>query len=257
MSTITTTPAVIQPLLFLDTNALHFTRLYLAYAKKNNVAPFNGTPEDAEKQLKTEFGNRGDALKGFLKGKKVAETLAKETSDGKRIEYSPVARVEMHCGYLKGRAICAAAHQAMPSRWWSKIDDTEIFHRLDRAAYSEICSDAQQIEVLFGDAGILISETDPSNLREMWALTEAVLNVVFLDYGDCSIYAAAISSMADEILTYDGYLNFVANGLYNPGGTPPEHQDHFKWAQSTLANVVSIVTGQNQAEVQFPKAIKI
>jgi hypothetical protein len=255
---VTEIPATLQqPLLFLDTNAVHHARLYLGFARQHDLPPVGGSTGDPAAELKKAFGQRGQTLRSFDTGRKIVTYLQDRHDSGARIEYSPVTRLELVCGLLRGRAVLDAANEGIPHRMWNRIDEHEVFHRLSVKDYTEIQTDAEGLEELFQVGGIRLVETDPRRMSEVWRLAQLLLGVVFLDVGDSAVYASSLLAEADELLTTNGYLHWIANAIENPGGIQePEEQTYFHQARSKLVQLVSQAIGIEVSEVHLPKAAK-
>lgn len=207
---------VLVKTLFLDTNAVHMGRLYLDLARSK------GIPKDAEvetaKTLLKDLVPKGQALKSYEAGLRVVYYL-RSRQDSPQIEYAPVTRLELLCGLLRGQAMLAAAHETIPNRMWNRLDEFEILERLDPDNY-EKTADIGDITETFADYGITVNESDPKRMPEVWDLSRHLLGCVYLDVGDCVVYASALLAQADELLTKDEYFRTVVNGVRNPNGNP-------------------------------------
>lgn len=249
--------ALYQPLLFLDTNAVHYTRLYVGFARQHDLPPVGGSTGDPVAALKKTFGQRGQTLSSFDTGRKIVTYLKDKHDSGARVEYSPVTRLELVCGLLRGKAVLDAANEGIPHRMWNRIDEREVFHRLSAEDYTEVQTDAEGLEELFQAGGIKLVETDPRRMSEVWRLVQLLLSVVFLDFGDSAVYASSLLAEADELLTTDGYLHWIANAIENPGGIQePEERAYFHQARSKVIQLVSEAISIGVSEVRLPKAAK-
>jgi hypothetical protein len=140
---------------------------------------------------------------------------------------------------------------------WNRIDEHEVFHRLSVEAYTETQTDAEGLEELFQAGGIRLIETNPRRMSEVWRLAQLLLGVIFLDVGDSAVYASSLLAEADELLTTDRYLHWIANGIENPGGIQrPEEQAYFHQARTKVVDLVSKAIGIEVSEVRLPKAPK-
>jgi hypothetical protein len=249
--------ALYQPLLFLDTNVVHHTRLYLGFARQHDLLPVGGSTGDPIVELKKAFDQRSQTFHSFDTGRKIVNYLRGLHDSGARIEYSPVTRLELVCGLLRGKAVLDAANEGIPHRIWNRIDEREIFHRLSVENYTEVQTDAEGLEDLFQAGGIKLVETDPGRMSEVWRLAQLLLSVVFLDLGDSAVYASSLLAEAEELLTTDSYLHWVANAIENPGGIQEtEEQAYFHQARAKVVQLVSEAIGIGVSEVCLPKAAK-
>jgi len=225
------------PLLFLDTNALHYARLHLDFLRKHCLVPFGPCTDPPSEVLQRVM--RGKMVDGYEKGKKVVQYLKHQASKGARVEFAPVTRLEMACGLLRGRAILSAAGEGIPGQMWSRFSEADIALRLGASAYGFAQRTTAEIEDQFDAVGIEISETDPTRSPEVWALARFLLGLVFLDVGDCAVYASAVVAMAEKVITYDRYLANTATYLRNPASAPegPQRQWYTKANRRLLAGL--------------------
>ena len=244
-----------QPLLLLDTNAVHSVQLYLRFAERHNLPPIGDASDDPVEELKKEFGQRGQTFQSYNTGRKIANYLRDKNTSGTRIEYSPVTRLELTCGLLRGRAILEAAKEGPLLRMWNRMDEREIFHRLKTTDYIEVQKDMEGLEEFFGAGGINIAETDPGLMTDVWLLARLLLGVVFLDLGDSAVYASSLLVEANELITIDGYFRWIANQIENPGAVQDtEEKIYFQQAKEKLVEYVSRAIDISASGVHLPKA---
>jgi hypothetical protein len=238
----------------LDTNNLHFCRLYIDFAEKEGLAPFStGDFSAAAAQLKARF--LGRTLNSYTKGSKLVEYLRKRcAADSAQVEYCPVTGLEVICGLLRGKAILDAAQEGITHRMWGKIEEAEILDRLTPAIYNDVQQHVTDVEGQFQKAGIDLRETDPGRLRETWGLARALLGLIYLDVDDAIVYASALLAEADEFLTADSYLKTLANNIQNAGGLTEPDKTYFLTVQGAIANLLAKMIGVSVAEVTLPKA---
>jgi hypothetical protein len=246
-----------EPLVFLDTNTMHFLKLFLSFARKNDLAPYGSKTDDPVELFKKINGPRGKTLQSFKQGQDILELLRGRKATGFRIEYSPITHFELVCGLLRGKAIENAAKEAIPFRMWSRFDEHEIFHRLDDAAYAAVRDETQGLSALFDAAGIPAAQTDPTTVEEIWEMTQQLLQFIFMDLGDSIVYASSLLAMADELVSCDEYLRSTANKISNPGGiADPDEKTYFQVVHARLADVISRMVLIEASEVLFPAGTK-
>lgn len=244
--------AELQLRLFVDTNTVHYARLFLRFAKKRDLPPVGTGPGNSEEEIKQEFV--GQAQFNHDRGRKLVDYLLKQGNREARIEYSPVTRLELTAGLLRGKAILHAAEEGVAHRMWNRMDETEILSRLDPSAFADILNSVSDLETDFDEAGIVLVEADPKKQSETWSLASQILGVTFLDLGDCAIYASALLAEADELVTADNYFRQVVNYMQNPGGAMPHQRAYFRDANNKMKILLSGAIGINVSEVVLPKA---
>lgn len=246
-----------QRLLFLDTNALHYARLYLGFAKQHNLPPFGTSSDNPDDVIKNRYKNRKKIGQSFKTGRKLVDYLLKQCNEGAKIEYSPVTKVELMCGKLRGKAMLNAAEEGIPYRMWNRINEDEILDRLQSDVYEEVWQEMENLDDLFSSAGIDIEETDPERMKSVWLMAQQVLRFVFLDLGDCAVYASALLAEADELITDDGYFRTIVNGIENNKVHPVvEKREYFGKVETELKQIVADAIGIKASEVKLPEAPK-
>lgn len=241
-----------RPLLFLDTNAVHFARLYIEFAKAKDLAPLGGRPDDPLEEIKNEFV--GSTQTSYKRGHDLVNYLREQTDLDARIEYSPVTRSELACGLLRGKAILEAAGEGYANRMWTRMDEKEILASLTSDHFSDISYVVNELDTQFADAGIDLAASDPKEMRDIWSLAPQILGIVFLDLGDCAVYASALLAEADELVTADRYLKEVATYMENPGGATPTQEAFYRDANKKLKTVLTTIRSRKITEVKLPKA---
>ncbi len=251
------TPAVDmeqEPVLVLDTSAMHSACLYLRLARDGGLWPFGGECHAASSALKA--GHVGRTRDNLKQGLRLVYHLKHRSDAGARIEYPPVGRIELACGLLRGQAILDAANEGMPHRMWTRIDELEVLDRLSGEAYLSVAAVLDSLEDHFTDAGIALDRTDPGHARDNWALAGELLRLVFLDLGDSIVYASAALALADDLVTTDRYLRRVANAIRNPAGFAAR-EEQFTRAKQEVVRLISEALGMAEGDVRLPTAKKI
>ena len=181
-----------RQLLMLDTNAVHYVRLYLEFAHTNALPPFGTAMDDVPTiidGLVPTSKNTRDSLK---KGWKLVDYLRPRSDAGDTIQYSPVAQVELVSGRLRGEAILDAASENIPHRLWTRFDEREIFARLEWNVYERIQVETNDLDALFQTAGIDVTPVDASTMTQVWSVARRILGCIYLELGDCAVYASAL-----------------------------------------------------------------
>ena len=116
-----------RKVVFLDTMTLHYTRLCLEYAEKNDLQ----FPADEQtiSILKNHFGRVSEKplKESLLKG---LETIILLSKNDVQIEYASVSELEMITGIVEGEARIKVAQEGIPYRMWSKFPEREIRDRI-------------------------------------------------------------------------------------------------------------------------------
>lgn len=241
-----------RPVLFLDTNVLHYIRLYLDLAKREKLPPFGKSSADPDKVIKRCFPGR--AAEHVTRGRTFTKYLKKRCAEQADVVYSPITCLETMCGLLKGSALLAAAKEGAPDRMFSRLDETEVLSRLDEVAYSRALEAVENCREICFKADIALHRSDPEGTQEVWALAEGILGNVFLNVGDTLVFAGALLEEADEVVTADGYLRRVIEHVHNPIASPPEYVAYFTKVKANLTEIITRVTGREGAAVVFPRA---
>ena len=238
--------------MFLDTNAVHYARLFLKFAKEKGLPPTGSRTDDPGDLIRDTFSGR--ACRNHERGLKLVEYLREQTDSGSRIEYSPVTRLELTAGLLRGKAMLEAAREGTAHRMWSRMDEREILASLTSAHFVDISDAMRNLESDFDAGGVDLIEADPGKMSEVWTLAPQVLGIVFLDLGDCAIYASALLAEADEFITADGYFKEVVGYMENPGGAKPHQRAFFQDANGRMKTMLASAIGIGISDVTLPKA---
>ncbi len=197
--------------IFLDTNALHFARLYLEAAEEQGMPPFGNKGIDVG--LGDRMGKR--TKENIKKGYKTIAHLQTKSIDGARVLFAPIAALEVVCGQLRSKAILSAAEEGIPSRWWNRFGEEEIRTRLEKGDYEDVGDLINNVREGFERTGISIINMDKSRIQEVWGIARTVLSGIYLDVCDCLIFSSALVDEADEIISFDGYFRFIVIKLGN------------------------------------------
>jgi hypothetical protein len=138
---------------------------------------------------------------------------------------------------------------------WNRMDEDEILGRLRIQDYAAVEKATSDLEDQFAKAGVPIEETNPQHMNDVWALAKTLLGTVFLEVGDCIVYASALLAEADELLSADRYLRFVANAIENPTALPDAaEQAFFSDVRAKITQGVSRAVGVDAGQINLPKA---
>jgi hypothetical protein len=233
---------------------VHYLRLYLGLAHEHSLPPYGPDSGDIAGDLTRICKRSTRALQSYKDGQKLFAEFVKKSQDGWLIEYSRFTRFELTCGGLRGKAMEDAISEKMPNRWWGHMDEREVLDRLGPTTYEQVETDIDDIEVLFDSAGIAISEFN-LRLPEVFQMTKILLGLVFLEVGDCIVYACALIAEADELWTFDGYLKTIVGRIEDPS-TAPERRAYYEGINRRVKDAVAKIISIDPTEVRLPKARK-
>jgi hypothetical protein len=167
-----------SPIIFLDTNAVHYTRLALAFAKRKKLKILECKLENFQSKIKQSKAHE-NASKYILTGYQIARYSVQQSEKADaRVNYASVSGLELLCGGLRGRAILNAAKCGVPNRWYSKLDEAELLHHLEEKDFQDIHSDHSKLSSLFQDQlGFPILEPKESDLARVLELARAGCDV--------------------------------------------------------------------------------
>ena len=197
---------------FLDTNTLHYIRLYLSHAKKNNLYPF-GSDQDIT-ELKPNLENVSDDVlrNSFKRGMETIRFIADEDRI-EHVEYAAVSELELFSGMAKGKALIKTAHDSPPHRMWNRIQEKYIQDRLSPADLDEVSSSVNGLTSLLGESAIAVRSDHKERTRDVLELAKGISSLVYMEPMDGVIYASALIAQADFLFTSDGYLRDTVNRI--------------------------------------------
>ena len=200
---------------FLDTNSLHFISLYMSYAEKEHLYPFESDATEATEAIGIAKGRlqetQGQLRESLLDG---LEIISWMKTNGAKVEYSPMTRLELLTGRLRGRALQAAATEGIPDRMWNHFwaDEEEIYKRLTPKDLEDTYAGIDSLEAVLTGAGIEVS-VDVERARDVLELANVISERVYVQAVDCVIYASAVVARADHLITRDSYLRKTVNRI--------------------------------------------
>jgi len=233
---------------FLDTNALHFTCLYLEHAKVRNLYPFSPDEDSLAKTMEDLNDASEASLKNSLKrGLVMVHRLSKPDI---RVEYSSMSELELIAGRARGRAIEKAAREGIPDRMWSRFHDKEIDARLSPADLTNIKTRVEGLGTVLEEAGIFATLSDAGRARDVLDLAKGIASLVYLGLSDSVIYASALVADVDYLITEDKHFRGIVNRIRNDQRSYDE-----VWRQ--VRDLVGKIILRDPAEVTLPKAPRL
>lgn len=241
------TPA---PVIFLDTNALHYATLALSFAAVHGIDL--GTEDVAN--FKTTVKAQGVGAEDYFeKGAWTVRYLISRCAENAVYYYSPLTRLELLCGGLRGEAIKHAASVGVPNRWFNRIPEDEVCLHLEPNGYAFVQTHHTNVEASFQAAGVAVNELPLD--ADVWQLAKALMENVFIDVQDCVIYASAMCAQANELITFDGFVRKTACYACNPGGAPQGLVSRYHTVRDALTNVFSQAFGWPSNKVIVPTPV--
>jgi len=119
-------------------------------------------------------------------------------------------------------------------------------------AYDKVENYRSRFEELFKLADVSISDSDPARTRDIWLIACEIIGSIYLDFGDCIVYADAILAQADEFLTLDSYFRKTVCYINNPGASPAAQKDLFWRAHDRVKSSVANLIGSDIGNVILP-----
>lgn len=254
----TPTATAPSPILFLDTNGIHYARLALSFVRDKGLRIGDLDLTTFTEKVRAEGIHRA-AVEKIVDGYHATRYLAKRVVDDEaRVRYAPVSGLELRNAGLRSRALLNAAKYKVPNRWYSRLDEAELLHHLEKMDFTQNESECAGLASLFrSQLDFEISESDERDLERVFYLSSIILSVLFLELGDCLVYATALLARASEVITADAHLNCIIAGIENPGGAKSEYRSSCSYAreviQAALANLLQIDDG----DAIFPKALTV
>ena len=237
-----------QQVAFLDTNTLHYIRMYLDIARRNRLYPFTQHQtsvsestrhlrELAEKALRTSLGRGLRTVRYLLKNRFA-------------VRYAAFSELELIVGRIKGIAVESLAKEGVPDRFWGTLGEAVISKRVSATKLSAVQLRVGNLSIVLQDIGI--SANSVAKGSEILDLARAVLGLAYMSVGDSVVYSSAISAQADYLISWDGYFRTLINDIHSPGS-----RDHYKSVRLQLCKVASDVTLLDLRHVILPRAFNI
>lgn len=237
-----------RDVVFVDTNAVHYSKITLAIAADRQYDVFAEGVASFKEQLRNWAVG---AIDDYEKGYWILRYLQRRCEDRTDLLYSPITQLELLCGSLRGEAIKRAVSVGVPNRWFSRVREREICEQLEPDGYEQVQKDQANIELLFESAGIILIA--PPVDRELWGLGQALMENVFIDVQDCLIYASALAHQASELITTDSHLRNTAGWTHNPGSAQEQFKDRFGSVRNAVVRACAEWIGCNEDEVVVPQ----
>lgn len=241
--------------IFLDTNAVHFAVLAVSLCVANG--------EDITRICKQQFMQmlRELGLKfvesHYEKGYFIVQyLLTRSRQDPDTMFYfSPMTRLELICGGLRGEAIVSASKSRVPNRWYTRLDEEEIRLYLEPDGYNNVNQNDELNSELLRNLGINLEENKSD--KDVLQFAAELLQSVFVDVQDCVVYASAFELQADEFISNDKYMGSVARGIANPGSAPNDLEARFRTAKTQLSSWASGANLWAKDDIKFPTVVDV
>ena len=195
---------------FLDTNTLHYIRLYLSFAKAQNLNPFSDSHEIHDIIEGLSDGKLVESLKC---GMEIVRYLSGENRIS-HVEYAVVSEIELLSGMARGKAIMKMADESPPHRKWNRIQESEIRDRLCSSDLNAVRSSVDEFTLLLEESAIAVRSDHGDRNSAVLELAKDVSSLVYMEPMDGVIYASALIAQADFLFTSDGYFKNTVNKIH-------------------------------------------
>lgn len=202
-----------RTVLFLDTNSLHYMDLFMRFAERNNLIGETNREALNDRIDESADGNYRDSIRS---GCNIVHVALQQDA---LLEYSPVSKIELLSGRVRGAVIENAAKEGVPDRMWSRIYERDIRDRSIEEDLNRIRTRVDGLVSVLERWGIvLVCASDGSRTMDVLELAAVIVGFVYMGAADSIVYASAIAAKAEYLVTGDGYLNETVNLIHNPSG---------------------------------------
>lgn len=255
---------LIQQGIFLDTNVLHYLRVYLDVAKQYGLKPYGPLVEwsviSARLIAAKVLPHQRDGIRNgfnsfcYLEGRADADD---------RIIVSRLVLAEITHGLVEGQAHLNMASTGMP--YQMRQSATELKQTLTawisqagfdavRMATNGLIPELEtQLHIHIWQAGVGSSD------REVLTLLESLLKLVYFDVIDAWLYAESLIEQARSFVTFDSVFRNSINWIHNPGSAPHNDEDGlWKQARSGIQSAVAAVllaSSGDEAKIVLPQGV--
>jgi len=238
----------LEPVAILDTNSLHYIGVYFAHSRKHG---YPGIHEVKKTKLKRRLeieeikeNHNEKYIETVRKGSGVIDFLR---SENVRVEYSSISELELILGRVRGAALITAAYEGIPDRMWSQFRETEVRERMNVEKIQKIRERIEEIYETLEKLEITIGHNDPSRARSVLDIAKEIVSLVYMAGMDSIVYAEALLSRADFLITFDNKLGEAVKNVYDPNSNP-----RYKHIASELKKRVSKVTLLDESDIVLP-----
>ena len=238
-----------QKIAFLDTNTLHYIRIYLEYAKKKDLFPWGIEDEAAEKDAAIKNVNDIEEINLRKSLKRGLETVYWLSAQDLQVQYAPVSELELLTARTRGRAILSAAKEGVPDRIWSRFQEKEIRERVGPTELMEIKDKVDKLTSMLEEARVAVKANHSGQTSDALELAKDINGLVYMEAMDSVIYANALVAQAKYLFTADGYLKETVNYIHNPCGKP-----RYEEIRRQLQKLICQIILGNPDDVELPSA---
>ena len=237
-----------QCVVVLDTNVLHWVRLFLSYAKGGRCYLYEEEHWSANKNCikskmehkyeweKLKFG--GEALH-FMRRNKV------ELARCSAVE-AELFRLETYSHALR----TAISNSSICGRWFSHFGNEEVNQWARPQARQSVVESLDETFDELESFGIRVWDLEAAGSADVVRLARGIMALVYMDLMDSVIYANSLVASATHLVTSDGYFKRVANRFRTPS-TEGEKQ-----ISKELESLVVECDGAELNHQEFPIAKK-
>ena len=207
---------------FLDSNTLHYIRLYLSHAKKNNLYPYGNNHDVTELRSVLESGSDRELAKALKRGMETVRYIAEEVRIA-HVEYAAVSELELLAGMARGRAILKTSYESPPLRMWNRVQDAYVSDLLSSSDLNDVRSSVDGLTLLLEESAIAVRSDHQERTRDVLELAKDISSLVYMETIDCVIYSSTLITQADFLFTSDRYMRDTVNDIR--AGMSPRYQE--------------------------------
>ena len=242
----------IQPsyrkVVFLDTMTLHYIRLCLEYAQCRELRM--PVDEQAVSELKGHFCNvREEPLRESLS--RGLQTIVRLASRDVQIEYAAISELEMLRGVGEGTFRLKVAQEGIPHRMWSRFSQKAVRDRITIEELRKIKGRIDALASMIEDSGIFVVQSGSKRTSEVFELAKAVAGLIFMSEIDSVIYASALASEADFLVTADSYFRQTVNEIRD------SKERSFQDIRERLFELIGDMLLEENCEFELPRAFTV
>lgn len=238
-----------QCVVVLDTNVLHFVRLYLTYAEGRRRYPHPGVQWSATEAYIRRTVEEEKIRKTLIWGGKVLHFMH---SNGVELVRSSAVEAELFRLEASSRALRnAMVRSRVRGRWFSQLQDEEVNRWMTPRDRQSVVTSVEKTFETLDSLGVRVYDLEPGSSSDVVWLARGIMTMVYMDAMDSVVYANALDAAATHLVTSDRRFRDVVNDFKNP---PSEEAEMYS---EELSSLVKVCTGMELAHPEFPVAQEI
>ena len=232
----------------LDTNVLHYVRLYLSYAKDGAHFPHPGVEWSSTENRICDTIDDQRLRDALLSGGRVLHFMKCNSA-----EISRCSAVELEWFRLEAFSCAlgtAVRGSRVSGRWFNRFDDRQVNRWMKPDDRKSIARSLDEIFATLDSLGVRVSDLGSSASSDVVWLARGIMTLVYMDPLDSVVYAHALVATATHLVTSDGPFRAVVNRFRNP-------PDEARAETEALSSLVRRCTGLDLLHTEFPVSQKI